>query len=215
MVLPAGPHWVDTPVGRDGRVRRAATDAVRSRVPLVRAIADWHDAGLQGLRRDFALRAAGATKSIAAAEWRWLEASFDLARLGIERFSPMLWLAGDASLRWEQSGVDVGAMEFVGIPLQSIGRTSALHGDVRRYWLIENRASFERQARSIPEGIVMLWMPGRPSAPWLRAVAHLLALHRHRPGSARTPTRQGWRSPAAQAQSGRNAVRHGSRIAWV
>lgn len=43
-----------------------------------------------------------------------------------------------------------------------------------RWWLIENRASFERQAIERKRGVVLVWMPGRPSSGWLAAVGHLL-----------------------------------------
>lgn len=45
----------------------------------------------------------------------------------------------------------------------------------QRYWLIENRASFERQAQHLPEGVCLIWLPGRPSQAWQQALAWLLA----------------------------------------
>ena len=156
--------------------RALPLDALRFRLELLRALADWHDAGEQGLRRVFALRAAGDTKAIGAADWRWLEAGFDLERLGIQQFAPMLWLAGDASLAWGERRVDLGALQCVGLPLADLLRADRVLGPVRRYWLVENRASFERQARAVAAGVLLVWMPGRPSARWLEGVAHLLQL---------------------------------------
>jgi hypothetical protein len=42
------------------------------------------------------------------------------------------------------------------------------------YWLIENRASFERQSRQLAPGVCLVWLPGRPSNAWLEAMRWLL-----------------------------------------
>jgi len=159
-----------------GAERSMPLDTLRARLDLLRALAAWHDAGTEGLRRDFALRAAGATKAIGAADWRWLEAGFDLEQLRIEQFSPMLWLAGTARLQWGGQRVDLGALHCTALPQADVMRADACSGPVERYWLVENRASFERQARSLPAGVLLLWMPGRPSSTWMQAVSHLLRL---------------------------------------
>lgn len=70
-----------------------------------------NDSGAQGLRRDFALKARDSTKSIGAADWRWLESSFDLERLRItERQAQelpagelLLWLPGRPSTAWMEA----------------------------------------------------------------------------------------------------------------
>lgn len=154
--------------------RTLPVDVLRTRLRLLRAVADWHDSGGQGPRRVFALRVGGDTKAIGQADWRWLEASFDLERLRIEAFVPQIWMAGDASLRWSEGQLDLRVVRYVGLPLQDVTRLQGLHG-VERYWLIENRASFERQARGLPPGVLLLWMPGRPSSVWMQAVSHLIA----------------------------------------
>jgi hypothetical protein len=146
-----------------------------TRLGLLQSVAAWHDAGAQGSRRDFALRARGTTKSLTEADWRWLEAAFDLERLRIARFAPVAWMAGDLVLRWGERQVDAGALHCVGLPLSDLGRADAATGP-QRYWLIENRASFERQAQSPQPGRLLVWLPGRPSTAWLEAMAHLLAL---------------------------------------
>ena len=146
-----------------------------ARLDLLQAVAAWHDAGAQGSRRDFALRARGTTKSLTEADWRWLEASFDLERLRIARFAPVAWMAGDLVLRWGERQLDVGALHCVGLPLSDLARADAATAP-QRYWLIENRASFERQAQSREPGTMLVWLPGRPSTAWLEAMAHLLAL---------------------------------------
>jgi hypothetical protein len=157
---------------RDGAL---PLETLRVRLALLRAVADWRDRGEQGMRRDFALRALGDTKALGAADWRWLEAAFDLERLRIAQFAPMLWIAGEASLWWGERRIDLGPVHCLGVPLEDVARTDAF-GPVTRYWLIENRASFERQARGLPAGVVLLWMPGRPSSAWSEAVEHLLRL---------------------------------------
>ena len=126
-------------------------ETLRLRLALLRAVADWHDRGEQGMRRDFALRALGDTKALGAADWRWLEAAFDLERLRVAQFAPMLWMAGEASLWWGERRIDLSPLHCLGVPLEDVARTEAF-GPVARYWLIENRASFERQARGLSAG---------------------------------------------------------------
>lgn len=160
-------------------LKQLATDVslpvelLRTRLGLLRALAHWHDSGAQGPRREFALRASGTTKGLGGADWRWLEASFDLERVGIETFAPQLWLAGDISIEWPESRIDLRAVHFIGLPLQDVARAERLK-TVSRFWMIENRASFERQARDVPPGVLLVWMPGRPSTAWTEVVAHLL-----------------------------------------
>jgi hypothetical protein len=151
-------------------------EALQARLGLLHALADWHDAGASGLRRDFALKASGTTKGITDADWRWLDAGFDLERLRITRFAPLLWLAGAASLLHSGRRVDLDAVHLAGLPLADVRNLSAVEGAPRLYWLIENRASFERQAQQRSRGELLLWLPGRPSSGWLDAVAHLLRL---------------------------------------
>lgn len=150
-------------------------DVLAVRLELLQAIAVWHDAGAQGSRRDFALRARGATKALTEADWRWLEAAFDLERLRIARFAPLGWLAGELELTWnDQQRIHLGPVHFLGLPLADLRRTRPISSP-RRWWLIENRASFERQAeRRVAPGVVLIWMPGRPSAAWMDAISHLV-----------------------------------------
>lgn len=172
------PDFIDEMTQAIERLRSDALrlDLLRDRLALLQALRRWHDEGRQGLRRDFALWARDATKAIGRAEWAWLEAGFDLERLGIASFAPLLWLAGDLSLRWSERRVDAGALHCLGLPLADVMRAQMAVGSAapRRYWLIENRASFERQAQARPSGVLLLWLPGRPSAPWLNAVGHLI-----------------------------------------
>jgi hypothetical protein len=150
-------------------------DVFATRLALLQAIAAWHDAGKQGLRRDFALHARHGTKAMTDADWRWLEASFDLERLRIGRFAPVAWLAGDLVLHWGGQRVHAAPLHFLALPLADLCRANAGEGPTR-WWLIENRTSFERQAQAHEPGRGLAWLPGRPSAAWLQAMAHLLAL---------------------------------------
>lgn len=150
-------------------------ERLQVRLALMQALAQWHDSGGQGSRRDFALHARGSTKAIGEADWRWLQAHFDLERLRIAGFAPLMWLAGTLSLRWQGHGVDLRALQFSALPLADLARADGGCAPAR-WWLIENRASFERQAGRRPDGVALAWLPGRPSAAWLQAMDHLLAL---------------------------------------
>lgn len=155
-------------------------EVLTQRWTLMLALTDWHDANREGTRRDFALHARGGTKSIGPADWKWLAQQFDLERLRITGFAPMLWLAGRIALCWNDAVVDASNLHCVGVAMDDVPRADALRArstaGVERYWLIENRASFERQARQCPDGTALIWMPGRPSRLWLDAVGHLLRL---------------------------------------
>lgn len=151
-------------------------DILATRIALVQAVGEWHDAGRAGVRRDFALAARGTTKAIGPADWHWLELSFDLERLRIAQFAPMLWIAGELSLCWGEKRVDAGAIHCIGVALADVLRADRVVERPSRYWLVENRASFERQAQSLEPGEVLMWLPGRPSKEWLLAMQHLLRL---------------------------------------
>jgi hypothetical protein len=146
-----------------------------TRLQLLQAVAAWHDAGKQGLRHNFALHARNSTKALTDTDWRWLETWFDLERLRIARFAPVVWLAGDLVLRWDEQRVHAAPLHFLALPLADLCRADAGEG-TERWWLIENRTSFENQARERKPGRMLVWLPGRPSAAWLAAMAHLLAL---------------------------------------
>lgn len=162
-----------------------------ARLDLLKALADWQSAGLEGSQRDFALHARSETKAVSAAEWRWLAQSFDLERLRISPFAPMLALSGPIELQWGERRLGLGALHFAQLPLSDVLRATGVSGTVQGWWLIENRASFERQARlarevrevaiqaagetaQAPRAIV--WLPGRPSQAWLAAWSQALHL---------------------------------------
>lgn len=151
------------------------TDVLDARLGLLRALASWHDSGQQGLRRNFALHARDLTKSLSASEWRWLDALFDLERLGIASFAQVGWLSGDLVLSLQGRRLELAPLHCAGLPLDDLLNVDAVTPP-RQWWLIENRTSFELQARQRKADVALLWMPGRPSSSWLTMVSHLLRL---------------------------------------
>ena len=71
---------------------------------------------------------------------------------------------------------------FVGVPVEVLDALVQVQNAPELYWVIENRASFECQARSRDPGHCVLWVPGRPSNAWVGAVRRLLT---HAPAPAR------------------------------
>ncbi len=148
----------------------------RARTELLAGLGSWIRAEASGLRQDFALHARPHTKAIVDTEWEWLERHFDLAGLRIGRFMPVLWLAGDAALSSATATIDLRFAPLLGLPCETITSLSALVNPPAYYWLIENRASFEKQALQRPEGCCLVWTAGRPANAWLRALQALLRL---------------------------------------
>ena len=152
---------------------RYAEATRRARLQLLQALADWQAEQRFGLQRDFAQFARGQTKAISAGEWDWLARHIDLAARGIARFAPLLWLGGTLSLHAPQGRVDVAAARLCGLPVELFAApTEALAPE--RYWLIENRASFERQALGAAPGTCVVWLPGQPPTSWQQAMAWLI-----------------------------------------
>lgn len=151
-------------------------DILITRLDLLTSLLDWCREEMEGTRRDFALFAGEHTKAISAADWKWLEKSFDLESLGVTRFLPVIWLAGDAQLVWGERVMDLSPLRYIAIPLEDVKRVTAIKAHPEHWWLIENRASFERQAGQRPPGELMAWLPGRPSKDWLDTVRTLLRL---------------------------------------
>lgn len=149
-----------------------------ARAELLQALALWQQAQRQGMRQDFALAARGHTKAITSTEWDWLESTTPLETLGVGRFEPLIWLAGSIALCPSTSvqGVPLplGQFGFIGLPCRNFCPSMQVVLAPKTYWLIENRASFERQAIQLPEGQCLAWLPGRPSNAWLEAMRWLL-----------------------------------------
>ena len=148
-----------------------------ARAELLQALVSWQQTQRQGLRQDFALAARGHTKAISSTEWDWLATTVALETLGIGRFEPLIWLAGSIALCSvaESNGLQASwaAWGFVGLPCRSLDAMQVVHAP-KMYWLIENRASFERQSSRLPPGTCLVWLPGRPSLAWQQAMRCLL-----------------------------------------
>ncbi len=161
------------------------------RLDLLQALVLWKQSQRQGMRQDFALAARGHTKAISAAEWDWLDSTLSLDVLSITRFEALLWLAGDIALarrfnisadgQDSNSVVDIKGYGFIGLPCGEFGHQLKVHRAPHSYWLIENRASFERNARQLGSNTCLVWLPGRPSSAWLQAMKWLLT---HAPANA-------------------------------
>jgi len=155
---------------------RMATAAAEARAALLEALCRWVADGGAGLRRDFALHL-GHTKAISAGEWGWLERHFDLPALGIAAFAPTLTMAGDARLCWPgECRLDLGVASFLTLPVEALQGLQHLDMPPTRWWLIENRASFEKQAARRAPGDALVWIAGRPTRAWGEAMARLLSL---------------------------------------
>lgn len=154
---------------------RLAVGLAEARVALLEALCGWVAEGDSGLRRDFALRL-GHTKAVSEGEWRWLERHFDLPALGIGAFAPEVTLAGALSLHWPGGlRVDLGAAPFMTLPVESLLATERA-APPTRWWLIENRASFEKQAARREPGVALVWIAGRPTRGWAAAMTRLLQI---------------------------------------
>jgi len=148
---------------------------LQARTSLLQGLLSWCAEQRRGMRQDFALHARPHTKAISDAEWQWLTQTLDLGTVGIERFAPLLWLAAEMSLQWDHGRIDTAVLPFVGLPSEPFARLRNVDPPPSHYWLIENRASFERQANQRAEGTCVLWLPGRPTQAWQASVATLLA----------------------------------------
>ena len=157
------------------RSAQLSTALLVSRTGLLHALALWTADQRSGVRQDFALHARPHTKAITEAEWRWLETELDLAALGVERNAALLWLGGPMTVHTTSGASSLQPWPFVGLPLDSLQALTQVNSPPEFYWVIENRASFERQARRREPGACVVWVPGRPSAAWLAAVARLLS----------------------------------------
>jgi hypothetical protein len=149
-----------------------------ARAELLHALAAWQQSQRQGMRQDFALAARGHTKAITSTEWDWLEGITPLESLGVGRFEPLIWLAGSIALcpstQMPGAPLPLGQFGFIGLPCRNFGASMQVSLVPKSYWLIENRASFERQTSQLSEGQCLVWLPGRPSNAWLEAMRWLL-----------------------------------------
>lgn len=149
--------------------------SLQARRELLDALVLWQQEQRFGMRQDFALHARGDTKAIGATEWDWLASHLPLQELGIARFAPALWLGGSLGLQTLAGRIDVGALGFCALPMPALQQARVCMAP-RRYWLIENRASFERQVAQAAAGDCLVWLPGQPPSDWLAAMGRLLDL---------------------------------------
>jgi hypothetical protein len=148
-----------------------------ARADLAHALYGWQAEGRSGTQRDFALFARGTTKSITPAEWAWLAAEIDLAEYGIERHTPTLLLASSMSLEFDsQPWPLAAAADFAALTPATLTRVKRIGQPPREWLLVENRTSFEREARSRAADTAVVWLPGHPPTWWRDAVRRLLAL---------------------------------------
>lgn len=147
-----------------------------ARAELLVALAQWKQEERQGLRQDFALAARGHTKALTVTEWDWLGQHVALEALGIARFEPLLFLGGALALQNMQTDAqwDFAIAGFGALPCRQLCAPLGVRKAPVQYWLIENRASFERQAQQLEEGVCIVWLPGRPGHDWQAAMRWLL-----------------------------------------
>lgn len=172
----AGAGGVLGEAARGLKSMRLSTVLLASRTELLHGLATWSAQQRSGVRQDFALHSRPHTKAITDAEWRWLDAAVGLDGFGIDRNAALLWLAGPMTLQNVQGRSDLQPWPFVGVPVDALLALQQAVEAPASYWVIENRASFERQARQRESAQCVLWVPGRPSPAWLAAVARLLKL---------------------------------------
>ncbi len=117
----------------------------------------------------------------------------------------MLWLSGPLRLQWGPQALDLGLLDHQALPVHQLRTTSAIQREAPpTYWLIENRTSFERQAR-LHRDKVLIWMLGRPTHAGSSAMDHLLdqapGLAPSAPTSTHPASPSSWR-PASPGRAG-------------
>lgn len=148
-----------------------------NRGALLLSLLQWRATERSGTRRDFALFARADTKDITDSEWNWLDEAFDLAAFGIKQHTPLLLIAAKIELEISGTRVNLAATpDFAALTPATIAATSALHGSISCWLLVENRTSFERMARSRAPDVGVIWLPGYPPGWWQEAVSHLMLL---------------------------------------
>lgn len=148
-----------------------------ARGDLVHALANWIAENRSGTQRDFALYARGTTKAVTSAEWAWLAAEIDLADCGIERHTPTLLLASSATLEFDAGAwLLAAAADFAALTPATLARVKHIARPPLEWLLVENRTSFEREARTRHADTALVWLPGHPPTWWRDAMRLLLSL---------------------------------------
>lgn len=145
------------------------------RLPLLESLRDWLDQQRQGHEREFSLFARPDSKAVTTSEWAWLRECFDLSDCGIQGFAPVLWLAAEGQVQ-SAAEFPLHAAQFLAWPVADVLRWTAWKPAPQRYWLIENRAPFEKLAAQRQPGDCLIWTAGRPGRRWLDALRQLLRL---------------------------------------
>jgi len=155
---------------------RASAIALR-RLALLRALQEWKALARDGTRREFAQFAGAHTKSIADADWRWLDERVDLEAFGVRRHSPALWLRAPLRLRLAQGELDLRAVpDLIGLSPATVDALAAADGEIGCWRLVENRTSFEQAARAFGGRDGVIWLPGQAPPWWFAAVRAVLRL---------------------------------------
>ncbi len=148
-----------------------------ARAGLAQALSGWQAEGRTGTQRDFALYARGTTKAVTPAEWAWLAAEIDLAEYGIERHTPTLLLASSMALQFDAGAWPLAAAaDFAALTPATLARVQRIIQAPLGWLLVENRTSFEREARSRAADTAVVWLPGHPPTWWRDAMRRLLTL---------------------------------------
>lgn len=99
---------------------------------------------------------------------------------GPAHVTPLLWLGGTLCLHMPQGRIDVAAAGLCGLPTRLFGPPTQLRAP-QRYWLIENRASFERQALAAHDHAWLQRLQARTDLPTtLRALCTALQAQGHK-----------------------------------
>lgn len=152
------------------------------RLALLRKLDQWLAEHRFGTRRDFALYARGATKTVSESEWRWLETAPAFESFGIEKHTPALWLRAPLVLRCGGKLIDLSAVpDVIGVSPATLQALDAIEGDIGCWRLVENRTSFERVAREHGARDGVLWLPGFAPSWWKDCARRLL---RFKPAAA-------------------------------
>lgn len=155
---------------------RASNIALR-RLALLQALQQWKGQARDGTRREFAQFAGAHTKSIADADWRWLDEQVDLETFGVRRHSSALWLRAPLRLRLVQGELDLRAVpDLIGLSPATVDALTAADGEIGCWRLVENRTSFEHAASALGGRDGVIWLPGQAPPWWFAAVRALLRL---------------------------------------
>lgn len=150
---------------------------VIKRAELVQSLLTWALEVRVGTYRDFSFYARAATKEISTAEWNWLDTHFDLTEFNIERHTPLLLVSANINFRTDLGEIDLQAIpDFAALTPATVNSMQVARGEVTTWILVENRTSFEREARRRQKNEGVIWLPGYPPTWWKECVSHLIKI---------------------------------------